>query len=588
METDIAARFGLLEIDDGTPVAPVAPAMTTETIAALPAVQDAAGHLLASIKADMAPAPVAVVPVVAEVAPDPGPVVAPGVKAEVTTLPAGWKYLPHAAYSGTCAGCQVKFAAGAPIGYNRTLGKARHTYCVTPATPVAIVTPSAPLTVAIAPTAIPTVPTEAVDTRYQLRPCAEPDKVGGYWVSRSGMGAMGAASGCVLPAKMGGFLIPGRPMGPDGFSVVYPTALEAASALTGTSLANHFIPEAGQAPALIRAASRANGKGAETPGQKKARESAERAKRAREALEGLISLSLKAKDGKYPHGCYVAWKAAGERKYQVIADCALAAGVEPPAPRSDAAIAKDAVDSLASGGSGFKIQVVIKGSCWTVYRPAAVAEVGAEVGRNQVVARLDGEALTLTGPDDMVATVRAAFDRAKADATLGSMEITGWLNSLLSTWRAVDVVYGKWLNPHCTPLWLPLASALNAAGLRVPKAPAGVQSEADVADEIAEGLAAEVATMLAKIETQRDVAKARATEAATKGKTVSGDLGGLAAINALADVEAMRGKLDTMAPLAGDMAETRAALNALQIELEALSGHGAADLSARGRHLEID
>lgn len=306
-----------------------------------------------------------------------------------------------------------------------------------------------------------------------------------------------------------------------------------------------------------------------TAAQRATLEKAQADLRARISLDTAITVALKDATGEYKHGCLAAWDAAGDRRYATIATAAAEAGVLPPKERSLRAIASDAVKAIQGGG--LKVAVVTRGSEWSVYRPAATAEVGASVGEARVTAKLDGEQLVLAGPDDLCAVVRAAFKASQDEAILGSTEISTWLAGLCTEYRAVRVVYGRWLAPGLpTEMWKRLAPALRKAGLPVPSRPAAVSSVADVTEEIRDGLIREIGVELNRIE------EARSRD----------NYGDRAATNALTDLEALTDKAKMYTAIVGPKAlDTQlAAIAKLRGELEA----SLSDTAQRGAMLEMD
>lgn len=313
-----------------------------------------------------------------------------------------------------------------------------------------------------------------------------------------------------------------------------------------------------------------------TPEQKAKQEEAERAKRARQALDEAISLALGSADGEYPHGCVAAWRPAGERRWSKVDAAAQAAGVSGPKKRSLRAVASDAVHAIERGG--LRIATVVRGREWTVYRPAGVSAVGESVGEASLVAKLVEDELTLAGPEDLCATVRAAFDRAQREALIGSEEVSAWLTDLLSDWRAVNTCYGRWVPPgEHTAQWCRLAEQLKAAGLPVPGKPAAVASRQDMEEEIVSGLHSEIEALVSRVKGQRDRAIAQSTEEARK------DLGPRAAASAIRDIQDARTKLDMYEVLTGPLTAERATLNALEVELLPLVD----DTALRGIALEL-
>ena len=326
-----------------------------------------------------------------------------------------------------------------------------------------------------------------------------------------------------------------------------PSAIEAISdgALGGTApTAPRAYTERGRAYLANR--------GRETPEQRARTEKAAAELRARVRLDSAITVALANPSGEYPHGCLAAWHATGPVRYDRVAAAAAVAGVAPPKPRTLKAIASAAVKAIKD--HGLKVAVVTRGSEWSVYRPAAQAEVGSSVGAARLVAKLVGEELQLEGPADLCHTVRSAFDRARSESTLGSTEVSAWLSQLLASYRAVAVVYGRWMAPGLpTEVWCALASALNDAGLPVPSRPAAVSSREDVKEEIRTGLIREIDTELARI-----------TEDRKRSSYASG-----AALSAIEDLEALADKAIMFATITGPGAlDTQiATIKALQSDL---------------------
>lgn len=324
--------------------------------------------------------------------------------------------------------------------------------------------------------------------------------------------------------------------------------------------------------ALASRARRANGGGrrtVETPEQRERRERLAADIAARRTLDNAITVALAGNpDGEYPHGCLAAWHPSGEVRWSVVADAAAAAGVSPPAERSLRAIAADAVRTIEGGG--LRVSVVKRGSRWAVYRPARVTEAGASVGEAQVVAELQGDALVTDGPEDLCATVRDAFDRARREAVIGSAEVTAWLTAICHQLRGVSTVYGRWIPPgRATDTWRRVTEALNAARLPLPSRPAAVASRADVAEEIAGGLRREIEAEVARI----------AEDAARE------NYGTRAAVSALVDLAALRDKARMYAVITGPGAldAALAQMDALAAKLEPLAD----DTSQRGAALEL-
>ena len=371
---------------------------------------------------------------------------------------------------------------------------------------VSVSAPVAAPVAAPAPTVTAPTPTTI---RYQLRPAGEPHLRGGYWVTRLGMGPMGAADGCIVPATGG-----------NGFRaehsvIVYKTALEAAAALTKAPLAAHEIAQGNTAAPLIAGRGRSTLQqraqrvvgSVETEAQKAKREALERQRRAQAVIDGAITVALTAHDGEFPHGCLVAWVPLGTHSWQKIADVARAADVVEPARRTDRAIASAAVARLQA--DGYRVEVQTRGSCWNVYRPAKVTVVGQSVGDTALMVKLVDEQLVIEGPADMAATVRAAFDSAKAASQLDSTAISTWLTSILKSWRAVSICYGRWVPPGArTEAWLKLAGCMADAGLNVARRPAKVSSVEDVKEEVVLGLKCEVEGMVSKIAGRIEAGKA--------------------------------------------------------------------------------
>ena len=310
----------------------------------------------------------------------------------------------------------------------------------------------------------------------------------------------------------------------------------------------------------------------ETTAQVAAREARAARAAAQSALDNAIRVGLATGDGTYPHGCLVAWHPAGVRSWTSIAAAADAAGVQAPAQRSLRAIAADAVRAIE--GNGLRVEVVRRGKEWVVYRPAGTTEIGASIGDARVVAALEGETLTVVGPDDLCATVTAAFEAARAEASIGSTEVTQWLGSILSTWRAVPTAYGRWVPPgEMTDRWVRLAVALAATGRWMPARPAGIMSREDVRDELHTGLTGEVDSLIGEIANDRDRAHAAAKE-----------LGASAAATALGKVADLRIKLEMYECLTGPMPAARERLDALAADLATLTD----DTAQRGAMLELD
>jgi hypothetical protein len=323
--------------------------------------------------------------------------------------------------------------------------------------------------------------------------------------------------------------------------------------------------------ALASRARRTNGarRTVETPEQRERRERLAADIAARRTLDNAITVALAGNpDGEYPHGCLAAWHPSGEVRWSVVADAAAAAGVSPPAERSLRAIAADAVRTIEGGG--LRVSVVKRGSRWAVYRPARVTEAGASVGEAQVVAELQGDALVTDGPEDLCATVRDAFNRARREAVIGSAEVTAWLTAICHQLRGVSTVYGRWIPPgRATDTWRRVTEALNAARLPLPSRPAAVASRADVAEEIAGGLRREIEAEVARI----------AEDAARE------NYGTRAAVSALVDLAALRDKARMYAVITGPGAldAALAQMDALAAKLEPLAD----DTSQRGAALEL-
>ena len=297
-----------------------------------------------------------------------------------------------------------------------------------------------------------------------------------------------------------------------------------------------------------------------TEAQRAHLERIESERRTRALVDGAITVALGASDGQYPNGCLVAWHPAGKRTWSVVAAAAEVAGFSPPTPRSHRAVASAAVRALES--QGLKVQTVKRGAEWSVYRPAAVSALGESVGEARLLAALVGEELTLAGPDDLCAVVRGVWDAARAQAMVGSTEITAWLANILHNLRAVPTAYGRWVPPGaCSERWCTLAAALAAARLPVPSRPAGVASREDMREEITAGLIGEVDGMVSAIRAQR--ARAVAGGSADKPR----DLGARAATTALDEITALLGKLSVYECLTGPLTETRRELANLQTEL---------------------
>lgn len=324
--------------------------------------------------------------------------------------------------------------------------------------------------------------------------------------------------------------------------------------------------------ALASRQRRANGGGrrtAETPEQRERRERLDAEITARRALDTAIAVALAGNpDGEYPHGCLAAWHPSGEVRWSVVADAAAAAGVSPPAERSLRAIAADAVRTIEGGG--LRVSVVRRGSRWAVYRPARVTEAGASIGEAQVVAELQGDALVTSGPEDLCATVRDAFARARREAMIGSAEVTAWLTAICYGLRGVSTVYGRWIPPgRATDTWRRVTEALHAARLPLPSRPAAVASRADVAEEIAGGLRREIEAEVTRI-------------AEDAGRE---NYGTRAAVSALVDLAALRDKARMYAVITGPGAldAALAQMDALAAKLEPLAD----DTAQRGAALEL-
>jgi hypothetical protein len=311
----------------------------------------------------------------------------------------------------------------------------------------------------------------------------------------------------------------------------------------------------------------------ETDAQRAAREAREARAAAQAALDSAIRIGLSSQDGTYPHGCLVAWHPAGVRTWSSIAAVAEDAGVPAPAQRSLRAIAADAVRSIE--GNGLRVEVVKRGKEWVVYRPAGTSEIGASIGDARVVAALEGDTLTVVGPDDLCATVTRAFADARAEATIGSTEVTQWLGAILASWRAVPMAYGRWVPPgEMTERWVRLAGALAAAtGRWMPARPAGIMSREDIRGELHTGLTSEVDSLIGEIANDRDRAHKAAKE-----------LGAAAAANALAKVADLRIKLGMYETLTGPMPEEHTRLDALAADLATLTD----DTAQRGAMLELE
>ena len=317
-------------------------------------------------------------------------------------------------------------------------------------------------------------------------------------------------------------------------------------------------------------------RGTMTAEQKAKQDEAERAKRARQALDEAISLALGHSDGEYPHGCIAAWRPSGERRWSVVNDAAQRAGIEGPRKRSLRAVASDAVHAIERGG--LKIATVVRGREWTVYRPAATTQVGESVGEASLVAKLVDDTLVVEGPADLCALVRSAFDRAQREALIGSEDVSAWLVGLLSSWRAVNTCYGRWIPPGThTEQWCKLAAELKAASVPVPGKPAAVASRQDMEEEIVSGLHAEIEALVSRVRGQRDRAIAQSTEEARK------DLGPVAAARAIGDIQDARTKLDMYEVLTGPLTAARATLATLEADLLPLVD----DTALRGIALEL-
>lgn len=349
-----------------------------------------------------------------------------------------------------------------------------------------------------------------------------------------------------------------------------PTERQAIPTVTATASASDNAA-AIERLALASRQRRTNGarRTVETPEQRERRERLAADIAARRTLDNAITVALAGNpDGEYPHGCLAAWHPSGEVRWSVVADAAAAAGVSPPAERSLRAIAADAVRTIEGGG--LRVSVVRRGSRWAVYRPARVTEAGASVGEAQVVAELQGDALVTSGPEDLCATVRDAFARARREAMIGSAEVTAWLTAICYGLRGVSTVYGRWIPPgRATDTWRRVTEALHAARLPLPSRPAAVASRADVAEEIAGGLRREIEAEVTRI-------------AEDAGRE---NYGTRAAVSALVDLAALRDKARMYAVITGPGAldAALAQMDALAAKLEPLAD----DTAQRGAALEL-
>lgn len=277
---------------------------------------------------------------------------------------------------------------------------------------------------------------------------------------------------------------------------------------------------------------------------------------ARDRLGGMIRIALAGgSDGEYRHGAIVAWRPSGDVAWDVVAAAAAAAGVAPPARRSDRAIASEAVRYVAD--RGLRVETVKRGARWRVYRPTTVVAVGASIGAAYLVAELQGDTLQLEGPADLAEIVRTAFSRARSEAMLGTSDVSAWLASILDAWAAVPTVYGRYIAAPVVDRWRALAAALADAGLPVPRQPAAVASPDHVRDEIQAGLLSEVSARLAFIRERR-------ARALSDGAS---DLGVKGAATAIADLDDLRAKLSTYELLTGPLPEARAEIDALASSL---------------------
>lgn len=301
-----------------------------------------------------------------------------------------------------------------------------------------------------------------------------------------------------------------------------------------------------------------------TPDQQARVDAADRRERERMAIDGAISVALAGPiDGQYAHGLLAAWRPSGERNHAALKNAIDAANlgwIDAPEPRSLRAIASDAVRALES--EGYRVAVRRRGSSWAIYQQTDVASVGGSVGETFVIASFADDALILEGPDHLCAAIRTVWETARTNGSIGTNEITAWLVGACKALRATDTVYGRWIAPGLpSERWLALAAVLADLKYPVRRRPAAVASRLDVADEIRDGITAEIASLMTEIEDQRETVKCTGT--ADKPR----DLGVRAAVTRLDEIAALRAKLATFECLIGPCTEERARLTAMELQL---------------------